>query len=200
MWLFNGARCAAPSGAFTASERGDRWIRSNRLTGTLTAYPVDLGVYDWAIACGSFRPKGPRYEGSSFVQRFTSAAQSHVHYTAGRREAGDEDRTTSVAPVSLSRAEEIKRNPVWVFNGDGGTFPSAVFSSAPLGAAWIRRWQLTGTLTAYPMDTSVFDWATAHGYSTAPLGTSISAEALQSYTSVAQEHAHFANGMELHQS
>jgi hypothetical protein len=39
---------------------------------------------------------------------------------------------------------------VWVFNGARNHFPSAVFTELHLAEAWIQKYQLEGTLTAYP--------------------------------------------------
>jgi hypothetical protein len=32
----------------------DRWARRYQLTGMISEYPVKVGVYDWAVANGSF--------------------------------------------------------------------------------------------------------------------------------------------------
>lgn len=42
---------------------------------------------------------------------------------------------------------------VWVFNGSGGKFPSAVFSSVVTAEPWIAKHSLTGVLTQYSIDT-----------------------------------------------
>jgi len=51
IWVFNGSR-QFPGGLFTTIERAETWIRKHRLTGVLTAYPVDEGCFDWAVRCG----------------------------------------------------------------------------------------------------------------------------------------------------
>jgi hypothetical protein len=55
---------------------------------------------------------------------------------------------------------------VWVFNGDGPSiaFPAGVFSKREIAETWIRANKLSGTLTAYPLDQGVFDWAKEKGY------------------------------------
>src|SRR5262245_51285639 len=53
---------------------------------------------------------------------------------------------------------------VWVFNSIDGKFPSAVFSRKELAEDWIKLSGLTGILTAYPLDISVYDWAVNNGY------------------------------------
>jgi hypothetical protein len=56
----------------------------NRLTGILTLYPVDIGVYEWAIERGMFTPSKPHEQESAFIGGFTTASQPHHHYEAGR--------------------------------------------------------------------------------------------------------------------
>jgi hypothetical protein len=85
VWVFNGARASFPSGIFTDLDRAERWIGEHGLTGTLTAYPLDTGVYEWAIAKGVFRPRKPQDASPEFIGRFTSASMEHHHYEDGRR-------------------------------------------------------------------------------------------------------------------
>lgn len=84
VWIFTGVGSAFPSGAFTTRERAERWIRTNRLTGTLTAFPLDEGTFEWALRVGAVtgcaRTRG---EEPGFVSRFSSAVQEHYHYEDG---------------------------------------------------------------------------------------------------------------------
>lgn len=84
VWVFNGARSDFPSGVFTEREPAEKWIEANGLTGTLTKYPLDVGVYDWAIEKGLFKPKKPHETTTEFIQRFTTASQEHYHYEDGK--------------------------------------------------------------------------------------------------------------------
>jgi hypothetical protein len=86
VWVFNGARACFPSGIFTDLDRAVRWIGEHGLTGTLTAYPLETGVYEWAIAEGSLRPRKPPQTTPEFIGRFTSASMEHHHYEDGRRQ------------------------------------------------------------------------------------------------------------------
>ena len=52
---------ALSGGVFARRDLAEFWITKNRLTGTLTLYPVDIGAYEWAIGKGYFRP-GKRHE------------------------------------------------------------------------------------------------------------------------------------------
>jgi hypothetical protein len=86
VWVFNGARAIFPAGIFSSLDLAERWIEQHRLTGTLTLYPVDIGVYDWAISKGFFGPSKPHQTTSDFIGRFTSASMVHHHYEDGRRQ------------------------------------------------------------------------------------------------------------------
>jgi hypothetical protein len=46
---------------FTVKELAERWIGDHGLTGMLTEYPLDMGVYDWAVAKGFFRSGKPAH-------------------------------------------------------------------------------------------------------------------------------------------
>jgi hypothetical protein len=84
VWIFNGSGAQFPSGAFSSREKAETWIQQHRLNGTLTAYPIDIGVYDWAIAAAHFQPKRDEQREPEFIQRFSSASQKHYHYENGR--------------------------------------------------------------------------------------------------------------------
>jgi hypothetical protein len=86
VWVFNGAKSNFPSGIFRSLDQAERWIAHHRLTGTLTLYPVDTGVYDWAISKGFFRPSKPHQATPDFIGHFTSASMGHHHYEDGRRQ------------------------------------------------------------------------------------------------------------------
>ena len=83
VWIFTGPKAQFPSGVFGARETAERWIEQNHLSGTLTAYPLDTGVYDWAVANGHFAPKRDDQRSPEFIQRFSSATQEHYHYENG---------------------------------------------------------------------------------------------------------------------
>lgn len=61
-------------------EQAEGWINANGLQGTLTKYPVDVPVYDFAIQNGWFTQKSDRERSGEFIQRFSSASMEHYHY------------------------------------------------------------------------------------------------------------------------
>lgn len=83
IWIFNGPKSRFPSGVFTHREAAESWIRQHGLSGTLTAYPVDIGTYDWAVSVGRFIPKREDQRSAEFIQCFSSAVQEHYHYEHG---------------------------------------------------------------------------------------------------------------------
>lgn len=84
IWVFHGEGGHFASGVFSTRERADAWIRTHRLSGTLTAYPLDEGCYDWAmrhdLVTGRARTRG---DDPAFVGSFTTAHQQHRHYVDG---------------------------------------------------------------------------------------------------------------------
>jgi hypothetical protein len=79
VWVFNGGG-TFPAGVFSTRERAEAWIRQHQLEGTLTAYPLDEGVWDWAVSRGYFDVKRDDQRTARFIARFTSSAQEHVHF------------------------------------------------------------------------------------------------------------------------
>lgn len=84
VWIFTGPNAHFPAGAFTSRDTAERWIQQQGLSGTLTAYPLDVGVFDWAVEAGYFTPKREDQRSAEFIQRFSSASQEHYHYEDGR--------------------------------------------------------------------------------------------------------------------
>ena len=84
VWVFNGVGGQFPGGVFTSRERAELWIRRHRLTGVLTAYPLDEGAFDWALRVGAVTGRArTRGDEPAFVGTFSSAGQEHYHYYDG---------------------------------------------------------------------------------------------------------------------
>jgi hypothetical protein len=86
VWVFNGAESRFPGGIFLQKVSAENWIKKNKLSGILTLYPVDNGVYDWAIENDIFLPIKEHHFTPSFIQGFTSASMEHYHYENGEEE------------------------------------------------------------------------------------------------------------------
>lgn len=80
VWVFHGMNGRFTSGVFRSKELAIQWIERENLQGVLTKYPLDTGVYDWAISEGLFTPKDAKHKTPEFKQKFTSASQEHVHF------------------------------------------------------------------------------------------------------------------------
>ena len=87
VWVFNGDGGRFAGGVFTTLEAAEAWIAEKRLSGVLTLYPLDTGVYDWAIARGSFKVREDKHSSPGFIGSFTTASMAHHHYAQGKREA-----------------------------------------------------------------------------------------------------------------
>lgn len=85
VWVFTAPKAGFPSAVFSDRDRAEEWIMKHSLEGTLTAYPLDIGVFEWAVERGFFQPKPEKVIDSTFVGRFSSASQEHYHYEHGRR-------------------------------------------------------------------------------------------------------------------
>jgi len=46
---------------------------------------------------------------------------------------------------------------IWVFSGESSRFPSRLFRSRESAETWIGQHEVSGVLTAYPLDTGVYD-------------------------------------------
>ncbi|MBV8253178.1 MAG: hypothetical protein JO154_11280 [Chitinophaga sp.] len=84
-WIFNGENGRFASAVFTELSLAEDWVRTHKLTGVLTKYPINTGVYDWAVKEGMFNVKKEEHTSSLFIGKFTSAGQEHYHYENGER-------------------------------------------------------------------------------------------------------------------
>jgi hypothetical protein len=92
LWVFNEEHSNFPGAIFRSKEAAEEWIARHNLSGTLTLYPLDVGVYDLFLDQGWFKPKKPDHYSPRFIGGFTQASQDHEHYENGKR-LGDVLRT-----------------------------------------------------------------------------------------------------------
>lgn len=88
---------------------------------------------------------------------------------------------------------EVKE--VWVFNGANAKFPSAVFLIKENAFDWIKKNKLTGVLTKYPVEMSVYEWAIESGNFKVKSERDSTPEFIGRFSSAAQEHMHFEDGV-----
>ncbi len=86
IFVFVGDNSRMPSGIFTEYVKAENWITQNSLSGSLNKLPLDIGLYDWAISEGYFKPKNDYQREAKFIQRFTSASVEHWHFEGGKKE------------------------------------------------------------------------------------------------------------------
>lgn len=77
IYVFNGHNSSFPSAVFSSYENAEQWIKQHRLSGTLTAYPLDVSAYDWAVDSGYFKPKSEKDTSAKFIAQFSSAYLKH---------------------------------------------------------------------------------------------------------------------------
>lgn len=83
---------------------------------------------------------------------------------------------------------------IWVFQGEKAHFPSAVFDDKIKAFEWIESHQLSGVLTWYPLNISVYDWAIQQGCFTPKNEFQKESKMIANFSSAYQIHYHFENG------
>ena len=81
VYVFHGEGARFAAAVYSTVEDAKADIGSNRLSGVLTAYPLDKTVYTHVVDEGLF--KGKDYADPRYIQRFTSAALEHYHFEDG---------------------------------------------------------------------------------------------------------------------
>lgn len=84
VWVFTGWRSGSPAGVFSSLAAAECWIQRHELSDTLSELPLDVGVYDHAIANELFVPKKEHETSSDFIADFSSRLD-HFHYEDGIR-------------------------------------------------------------------------------------------------------------------
>ncbi|MER6175713.1 hypothetical protein [Streptosporangium sp. NPDC001681] len=83
---------------------------------------------------------------------------------------------------------------VWAFVGEGGRWPSAIFSSRDRAEEWISARRLTGMLTEYPLDVPIYEWAVDNGYFRPSNPEHSTVDFIGRFTTAHQAHEHYENG------
>ena len=88
IWLFNDKSGGFVGGAFTDRSLAETWISDHKLSGVLTKYPINIGVFDWAEQNDllSMKPETlvRKRVDPKFIGKFTTAVQEHYHFQDGR--------------------------------------------------------------------------------------------------------------------
>ncbi|MCE3226470.1 MAG: hypothetical protein K0S32_1021 [Bacteroidetes bacterium] len=83
VYVFSGSNSTFPGGVFLDFDSANNWIKKHHLSGTLNVYPVNVGLYDWAIQRGYFEIKKEDHSNPAFIEKFTSASLEHYHFENG---------------------------------------------------------------------------------------------------------------------
>ena len=87
IWIFIGNGAVFPSSAFTEKKVAEKWIETNKLSGMLSAMPVNQGLFDWGCENNAFSMKPEKLEEKKNDPRFiadcTTASLEHDHYIDG---------------------------------------------------------------------------------------------------------------------
>ncbi len=90
VWVFHGAKSGFPakaSAVFSSVEMAEYWIRNHGLSGTLSAFPLDEGMYDWAIRKNAISMKpdklAEKLGDAGFIVDCLPASIDHFHYENG---------------------------------------------------------------------------------------------------------------------
>ena len=90
--------------------------------------------------------------------------------------------------------EEFDIKYLWVFNGAFARFPCAVYTTRCNAEGDIKRFGMTGVLTKYPIDMTVFEWAINKDKFIPSEEQRTSPEFVQRFSSASLEHYHYENG------
>jgi hypothetical protein len=198
LWVFNAFETKDPGGVFATRRSAEIWIARSKLTGNLTQYPLDMGVYDWALEMRRFEPLDEYQRSPGFISNFSSGSQPFYAYRRGEGgDIGDQtlgsEEHTEVEEDSMAD-QMAGYEKVWVFTGEKAEFPSGIFSKRSLAEAWIKRNSLSGTLTKYPVDIAAYDWALSTKVFTPKREDQRSPSFIARFSSANQEHYHYENG------
>jgi hypothetical protein len=83
VFVFNAVDSAFPLGIFSTSQKAISFITTNKLSGTLTKYPIDMDIYHWTITNGFLKIKSEYQKSPKFIEKFSSAYLEHWHIENG---------------------------------------------------------------------------------------------------------------------
>lgn len=90
IWVFIGENGRFPSASFTVLSDAEAWVKKYKLTGMLSAMPLNQGLFDWAVENDALNMKQEKLEEKTkdpqFIATCTTASLEHYHYEDGIRE------------------------------------------------------------------------------------------------------------------
>lgn len=85
---------------------------------------------------------------------------------------------------------------IWVVQGSSASFPSAIFSSREKAVRWIEKYKISGILSKYPLDISIYDWAITQGLFKPKRDDQKTPGFIQSFSTVHIEDSQYVDGVE----
>lgn len=86
IWIFNGDKNTFPSAVFETKEDAIAWIKANKLSGSLSLFPLNISIYDWAIKNNYFAPKNEFQKSATNIANFSTSHLIHCHYLEGEED------------------------------------------------------------------------------------------------------------------
>jgi hypothetical protein len=86
---------------------------------------------------------------------------------------------------------------IWVFCGEGSHLPAALFTDEGLAETWIKAHMLSGILTAYPINKSVYDWAIENRYFRPAAAHQQNPRFIGTFTCASLRHYHYESGQKV---
>ena len=83
VWLFQAVPGAGAGGVFRSLESASAWILRHRLTGLLTQYPLDYGVFDYIVEKGWIKRTKPHLDTPEFMGGYCGNLH-HYHCEDGQ--------------------------------------------------------------------------------------------------------------------
>ena len=83
---------------------------------------------------------------------------------------------------------------IWIFNGNDGALPAGAFDSKEKAEVFIEKYNLSGCLTKYPVNLSLYDWTIENEYFEPKKDSQKSSKFIETFTSAYTEHYHYENG------
>jgi len=78
--------------------------------------------------------------------------------------------------------------------GHGANQPSAIFTARAAAEKWISDSQVSGALTAYPLDQPVYEWAVSNEFFTPKEAYQRESSFIGRFSSAYLEHYHYSDG------
>jgi hypothetical protein len=84
IWVFVGEQSSACGGVFSDLAIAENWILQHSLSGLLSQYPLNEGVFDWAVRTARVKQKFADNAPPQIIGSFCSYLH-HYHYKDGKR-------------------------------------------------------------------------------------------------------------------